>query len=866
MTAFRKASAIRIRPRRYLSEMTTIKNDKMNIFKYILCLVFPLLLLTSCVDEELEKGGYDLEDCYGVYFPSWLNAQKDFSLVPGDKKVLSFDIARMENAGEDYPEIVVPVEVTSNVDGIFTVDPVIFRKGETAAKVNVRFRDARNSVLYKGRIAVTDPQFVLSYGTEPLSVDFSVITLLWNRVTGSDGDRTGAFRDCLLTDIYGNQGGETWPEAEVGVWERDDTPGLYRISNPYNSLVTAWLGSAYDRSSVEYLMLDASEPLDPSKPDGAKKVVINLQSTGVTLNSSEGEIGFCTMPDEYGVLEDGIVTFPAGSIGWTLSGYNPDSPLPGNSSGVMRFVLPGYEAPDYTLEVSAGMSSDNGETEIAFKVGEDVEEVRYAVYEGRLDEGDVFVNADNIFNGDEPLAENLDLVSQKMLFANDKTGFYTLVAVAVADDKEGNPKNMGYTSVDFGHVAAGDDMSVRLTAGMIVSDRYAPEGYTSENSMEFYVYGEGIETALAGFFKTDAIKNKSDEFIMSLLTSNYSGTYLGDKIIAAINGSGWSNLLGNLNAGTEYSMVIYAENGYRKQLFRFDESTLGVKDPHLALYDVTDMTREISKEELFKTWNFYGIPNGRKLSNRIRLGEVTVEEDPDDLPLEDGTSMDVVTFSGVFDCFATRPEDSPENDYDDIDLTFEYYRGTVFTLFNFFNGLTLPYKYEGKTYQVYPGVCALGTGYPYSLEMNFAMIGTMVEEGYIAFVGNPDYYERDPEYPDDPLIDFNALTIDFYADNGNDYYNYYIGTMKSLSYPMLVDPAVDAPAGGTAPELKTAELDDAVRIAGMYRKGPENLVETPRGRMLSIIDRVKSGEYVRNYMDIVKEDIEIEHKAVKSSR
>jgi hypothetical protein len=67
---------------------------------------------------------------------------------------------------------------------------------------------------------------------------------------------------------------------------------------------------------------------------------------------------------------------------------------------------------------------------VAFQKGTDVAAVKYAVYQGRLDDGQVFSYADNIINGTETNAKTLGKDETVVAVSGLATGFYTLVAVA----------------------------------------------------------------------------------------------------------------------------------------------------------------------------------------------------------------------------------------------------------------------------------------------------------------------------------------------------------------------------------------------------------------------------------------------------
>ena len=55
----------------------------------------------------------------------------------------------------------------------------------------------------------------------------------WNLVTGPKGETKGKWRDDILSSAYGIP--NRYGEGEVEIYERDDNPGYYRISNVYSA-------------------------------------------------------------------------------------------------------------------------------------------------------------------------------------------------------------------------------------------------------------------------------------------------------------------------------------------------------------------------------------------------------------------------------------------------------------------------------------------------------------------------------------------------------------------------------------------------------------------------------------------------------
>lgn len=796
----------------------------MKTFRYLIYTIVSLLAagLVSCTEEEFYPGEPELENCYGVYFPEEQPNATAHMLNPADPRTLTFNISRLNE--EDA--ITVPVVVEGSEEGIFEVAPVIFEDGQKDAVVTVSFDKAENSKNYSCRLSVEDPQYALVYGQNPLSVEFSFTIIEWELVTGPNGEKTGMWRDDIVSSYfipaaYLNQ----YAEHSVTVYQRKDLANYFRIDGAYTqdyvtSMLNVALIGATPTCTNPSLIIDASDP---------DHVWMDLQSIGVDLGGqysgvisigSNVEEVFSGADNLYGTLKNGVIEFPANG----LLRPSGSSLYYSNASGKTRLILPGYEAPDYSLAVQAGSCTD-GQLPVAFQKGTDVAAVKYAVYQGRLDDGQVFSYADNIINGTETNAKTLGKDETVVAVSGLATGFYTLVAVAF--DAENN--SQGYTSVSFGYVAKGDDMSVKIDAGLIVSDKYAPQGYTSENSMEFYIYGEDIENAYMSLFTTSSLAGASDDVIASALVSQAADTQLGSAEISEINNGGYVDIFVGLNPATSYTLVVYAENGYESTLVRAEAVTLGDPDPHVMIYSYNDFLPE--QPELsgyFKTWNYYAVPSGS--SSRVKVGSVTIS-DSDIADPDDGTVN--VTVEGLLG------PDVVEMGIQDK-VTFFYYDGLIYTLEDY------SFAPVDMEMTVYPGLKYGATdGYIYDLGGGSAMLGGLVNDGYVAFVGHPRYLSQG--------VEFNTIYLGAYADEER---TQSLGGLVAFSDLLLVDPEVD-----TEPSTAAVSSSALNRIRNEWSEAPANYVETPDGRMKSIIDKHING--LKGKTAVAGLDITVDSRSVE---
>lgn len=122
----------------------------------------------------------------------------------------------------------------------------------------------------------------------------------------------------------------TWP---VEIEENINTPGLYRIVNPYLEWPINIADGGDDvQSGNYYIILDCTDPDAVTMPEC---------QTGVNFSSQYGMISVVALGEMYvqngndrelvkrygyfGTLEDGVVTFPAGCLLMNMANYNADS-------------------------------------------------------------------------------------------------------------------------------------------------------------------------------------------------------------------------------------------------------------------------------------------------------------------------------------------------------------------------------------------------------------------------------------------------------------------------------------------------------------------------------------------------------------
>lgn len=162
----------------------------------------------------------------------------------------------------------------------------------------------------------------------------------------------GLYTDDLVTGIYGSYGVSS-VSYEVEVEENLDTPGLYRIVNPYGAAYPNNEEGDYDASKKYYLEINACDP---------EGVYYEYQSLGFDWGYGEfytysmawyymqngydfetvKEAGYC------GTLVDGVITFPVKALAMGMPDYGT---VYANMNGAFKLVLP--EAYTATATVNA---------------------------------------------------------------------------------------------------------------------------------------------------------------------------------------------------------------------------------------------------------------------------------------------------------------------------------------------------------------------------------------------------------------------------------------------------------------------------------------------------------------------------------
>lgn len=801
------------------------------LFKYILAAVMTLSF-AACQEEIYGPGEPDLLDCHGLFFPQ--EQARDYEAAPGEVDYIAFTVERTLDAFEAY----VPYEITCSEEGFFFLEDEYIYFDEDAKKTTIKVYfsdDFETGKKYTCTIRVTDPQYVANYGLSSNELTFSLTLVEW-KLLGE-----GLWRDDFFTSYGAAIGAKLiapYHEKKVKVYQRSDLPGYYRVDNVYTPEYISYIAEGNENNAAAYadycpapsLYINASDPAKVYFP--AQLAFYDPSPYGygaVYLCSDVAEVFDAGYSNLYGTLKDGSITFPKNA----LVAYLPSAGAAyANAEGKHRLVLPGYEPYDFSIDVKVSPAAA-GVLPVEFTMGHNVAKVNYRFFDGHLTDVEMVSKLEEVKKGTQ--VETVT-ASGKYDLTLPKTGLYTLIACSY--DAAGNFKE--YATAKFGYDTATDPKKVDLHLGLIVSDKYANAGLTSENSMEFYVYGSEITEAKVAIYKKAHFENYRDAVEAEI---DYYVAPLGREELALVNGIGYTGLIGNLTAGTEYILIVYAGNGYHNDVFYSTVFTGGeykLLDTEFALFDLATQYQS-DKDVYFKDWEVWSVdPFTEPVSwDRKKRAVATIADDDDMMFDENGNITedpdnvanvyDYITISGMY------PNAAEKYSFDDT-IQLEYYEGFVYTMMTQMSAG----EYKGKP--IYPTNAYLfydGSGLSPYLE-NGAMVGGFVtpEQDVIAFVGNPLSEAGTYGYS------YIAMMLCYFTEED------YSGNAPLIEedchvYPLLIAPGSKYTSdAASASSLKAPAA--CSRISGELQKARTNYVETDRGYIMSTIDKFKTAPY--NYM------------------
>lgn len=271
---------------------------------------------------------------------------------------------------------------------------------------------------------------------------------------------TGLYRDNFLSFQYAIA---DFPEVEVEIEESEETPGRYRLVNPYANYPAETIGSPGCMSGNFYLIVDASDPAHVFVEAGPTGFIYGYnpetnQNRQLVVNSMAYDYyrknGNWIAADREGLcgkIVDKAITFPPNVL--LMSGLDVDLEFDQDdatwayvdSKAMFRVKLPG--APD--LDITGSFVSINeAKTQLNFNItlGADVEKALVALVPGDNYNGDAH---EAVINGE---VDSLEInASGAVSLPYTADGIYTLTVVPYL---EGTPRTPFFRTMEFAYSEA----------------------------------------------------------------------------------------------------------------------------------------------------------------------------------------------------------------------------------------------------------------------------------------------------------------------------------------------------------------------------------------------------------------------------
>lgn len=387
--------------------------------------------LTSCGNDNPEYTPASAETTAQVYFSGDASTTIELSLSETSFEV---PVYRAVTSGS----VTVPLTVTASEDLYDIPSSVSFADGESETSIVITYDP--DELEYDNYTDITieiGEDYATQYGLS--SYSFSVgVPAPWESL----GNCT--YTDDFITTFYGVDN----LEYEVEIQENSQTPGYFRLVNPYGAAYG--YNETYDDGTADW---DTSQDwyfeIHAEDPDG---VYIELQETGMDWgygNIIMGSLAYYYMASGYtleemkeagytGTYADGVITFPTSTLLICMPDYS-SSYYYANTNGAFKVVMPGVVTADYSVEVAYSGQYTNDSDEPAgvianiTSLGADVEYVRLTVVEGTS------VSSSDIeaLTAETVAYTEVSAAGTCMVEWNDTPvdGRYTILAVSYANDE-----------------------------------------------------------------------------------------------------------------------------------------------------------------------------------------------------------------------------------------------------------------------------------------------------------------------------------------------------------------------------------------------------------------------------------------------
>ena len=538
---------------------------------------FTVLSCSTKEKDPFTPGDPEENGCYGVYFPAQ-DASGSHIYSPVQDPVIEIKVARKNTSGN----ITVPVVTEFSEDGIFKLDPVTFADGQAETTFNVSFPTAKEGTNYTASIYITDNQYAAKYSDQAMGIDFSVMRVEMKDFMQEDGKEKAkvTFSDpAFFEEIH---------DVYIKYYEVDGVRYCETVGG-----TTVYSGNELDGEGPWGTDVQLKFKWYTNKKVTVKDVEydwieVEASPTGFTSSGNPIYMGdYFHMRADMGLsngdYKDSYDRYTNGSDGYNPSyydghggfifnaaywihtttswyGYKDETPLA---------IAEGYVRVDYGLKLSADYS-DEGVTPIYVQAGVDVDQIKYAIYEGELNSAQLASKLEGIKAGTEEVETFSDFEldeEEKEKYATlevelEKTGNYTFVAVAY--DEKGEAQTDA--TITFRYISAEDSEEYAVDLNVFTED--TPARYRELHKYDSFavgIYGSGLTEVHMGVFTEAQIEEYGADAVFAAVKSDDGAKpqfTLSDEDVASINAAGGLyDVVDGLKGKTGYYVIVWATNG-----------------------------------------------------------------------------------------------------------------------------------------------------------------------------------------------------------------------------------------------------------------------------------------------------------------
>ena len=566
---------------------------------YSLLVVMAAGLFGACTNDPYTPGAVPAgpQVCFSIKNATVFNISGEAA-----DDVQNVILTRMVTDNELEVPIIVQFgdEDNSYDNSLFEVPAsVVFAAGKDVAELAIKANSGKmeEGKEYKMKFLLADDSQATPYGESSWSVAFRLFP--WNRLKGEFSDFGKLCGGDFFTGLESQFSVLSYKaEVEVEVYTHkthfdDNTKaGRYLVYNPWDKVSAAALGTAEaeeDATKAKHLVINCENP---------DKCYIEEQVTGLEKGDSE----WCIESDYHptknpngvaGVLENGVITWPANSLYISSPGYKNNYKFPTNINGMFRLALPDGVPTDYSLSVKyEGMATSSDYESVkatfVFTHGADITGIKYYLAEGNV-LADPAAAIAALVNGTatnicevEDFAAGGEKTEINIEIA--KAGVYTIVAAPKNKEGELVEKQVALDSFYYSGLDGSGDHPCDIT---VTFGKYS-ECYTDEagddigdyNSFGYTIKGSDLKsvsiycwpTAIVEefFAKNGGATTESDKVSLYKKLFKEEGVepFTLEELTEVGSTEGKKSYYGDLEDNTDYTAVVLATNYYEQKAIK----------------------------------------------------------------------------------------------------------------------------------------------------------------------------------------------------------------------------------------------------------------------------------------------------------